>query len=134
MPFTYYITEQGIKVPLVVSTSRSFPHSLLINGFVTKLTRRVPQVEQELSTLPEHLSTPPGCLVPNFRSIRDRYTIRHHALYILHNRARYKMVWHQFEPITPGTETCFTKNSRRLLVDRYKISKSQMIMDMFHLS
>jgi hypothetical protein len=44
-------------------------------------------------------------LVPNFRSIRDRYTIRHHALYILHNRARHKMVWHQFETITPGTKT-----------------------------
>ena len=38
-------------------------------------------------------------LVPNFRSIR------HHALYILHNRARHKMVWHQFETITPGTKT-----------------------------
>ena len=29
---------------------------------------------------------------------------------------------------------CFSKNSRRLLIDRYKISVSQLIMDMFHLS
>ena len=45
-------------VPLVINTSRSFPHSL-ITGFVTRLTRRVPLVEQELLTLPEHLSLPP---------------------------------------------------------------------------
>ena len=45
-------------VPLVVSTSRSFPHLWLITGFVTRLTWRVPLVEQELSTLPEHLSSP----------------------------------------------------------------------------
>ena len=37
----------------------SFPHSRLITGFVTRLTRRVPLVEQELNTLPEHLSSPP---------------------------------------------------------------------------
>jgi hypothetical protein len=45
-------------IPLVVNTSRSFPHSGLITGFVTRLTR-VPLVEQELLTLPEHLSSPP---------------------------------------------------------------------------
>jgi hypothetical protein len=44
-------------VPLVVNTSRSFPHSWLIIGFVTRLTRRVSLVEQELPTLPEHLSS-----------------------------------------------------------------------------
>jgi hypothetical protein len=37
---------------------RSFPHSQLITGFVTRLTRRVPLVEQELLTLPEHPSSP----------------------------------------------------------------------------
>jgi len=41
-----------------VSTSRSFPHSWLINGFVTRITRRVSLVEQELLTLPEHMSSP----------------------------------------------------------------------------
>ena len=39
-------------------TSRSFLHSRLLTGFVTRLTRRVPLVEQELLTLPEHLSSP----------------------------------------------------------------------------
>ena len=44
---------------LVVNTSRYFPHSRLITRFVTRLTRRVPLVEQELLTLPKHLSSPP---------------------------------------------------------------------------
>jgi hypothetical protein len=46
-------------VPLVVSTSRSFPHSCLITVFVARLTRRVPLVEQELLPFPEHLSSSP---------------------------------------------------------------------------
>jgi hypothetical protein len=46
-------------VPLVVGTSWFFPHSRLIAGFVTRLTRRVPLVKQELLTLPEYLSSPP---------------------------------------------------------------------------
>jgi hypothetical protein len=33
--------------------------SRLITGFVIRLTRRVPLVEQELLTIPEHLSSPP---------------------------------------------------------------------------
>ena len=41
-------------VSLVVSTSRSFPRSWLITGYVTRLTRRVSLVEQELLTLPRH--------------------------------------------------------------------------------
>jgi hypothetical protein len=45
-------------VPLVVNTSRFFPHSL-ITGLVTRLIRQVPLVEQELLTLPEHISSPP---------------------------------------------------------------------------
>jgi len=51
------INDHGY-VPLVVNTSRSFPRSWLITGFVTRLTRRVSLVEQELPTLPEHLSSP----------------------------------------------------------------------------
>ena len=50
--------DHGI-VLIVVSTSRSFPHSRLITEFVTRLTRRVPLVEQELLMRPEHLSSPP---------------------------------------------------------------------------
>jgi hypothetical protein len=37
-------------VPLVVNTSRSFPHSRHITRFVTRLTRQIPLVEQELFT------------------------------------------------------------------------------------
>jgi hypothetical protein len=51
------------KWPWICSTCRkhfrSFSHSRLITGFVTRLTRRVPLVEQELPTLLEHLSSPP---------------------------------------------------------------------------
>ena len=58
-----YIEEQTTQWPkeklLVVNTSRSFPRSWLITGFVTRLPRWVPLVEQELITLPEHLSSPP---------------------------------------------------------------------------
>ena len=50
--------DQGYS-PLVVNTSRSFPPSCVITGFVTRLTRRVPLVVLELPTLPEHLSSPP---------------------------------------------------------------------------
>ena len=53
------VTHDHGYIPLVVSTSRSFPHSRLITRFVTRLTRRVPLVEQELLTFPEHLSSPP---------------------------------------------------------------------------
>ena len=44
---------------LVVNTSRSFPHSWLVTGFVIRITRRVSIVEQELPTLPEHMSSSP---------------------------------------------------------------------------
>jgi hypothetical protein len=49
----------GITINIGYTTSRSFPHSRLITGFVTRLTRRVSLVEQELLILPEHLSSPP---------------------------------------------------------------------------
>ena len=45
-------------VPLVVSTSQSFPNSWLITGLVTKVTRRVSLVEHDLLTIPEHPSSP----------------------------------------------------------------------------
>jgi hypothetical protein len=44
------VTKYHGYVPLVVNTSHFFPHSWLITSFVTKLTRRVPLVEQELFT------------------------------------------------------------------------------------
>ena len=53
------VTNYHGYVALVLNTSRSFPHSQLITGFVVILTRRVPLVEEELPTLPEHMSSPP---------------------------------------------------------------------------
>ena len=53
------VTNYHGYVPLVVSTSWSFPHSWLITGFVTRLTQRVLPVEEKLLTFPEHLSSPP---------------------------------------------------------------------------
>ena len=51
------------NLPLICSTyrntSRSVPDSLIITGFVTRVTRRVSLVEQELLTLPS--STPIFC-------------------------------------------------------------------------
>ena len=51
------VTDDHGYVPLVVSTFRPFPHSWFVTGFVTRVTRRVPLVEQSLPTLPEHLSS-----------------------------------------------------------------------------
>jgi hypothetical protein len=48
------VTNDHGYIPLVVSTSRSFPHSWLITGLI----RRVSLVEQQLLTLPENLSSP----------------------------------------------------------------------------
>ena len=45
------------NVPFIVIKSRSFPHSWLITGFVTRVTQQVSHVEQELLTLPEHPSS-----------------------------------------------------------------------------
>ena len=45
-------------VPLVINTSWAILHSWLITRFVTRLTRRVPLMEQELLTLQKHLSSP----------------------------------------------------------------------------
>jgi hypothetical protein len=52
------VTNEHEYAPLVVNSCRSFPHLWLITGFVTRLTRRVPLVEQELLTLPGYLSLP----------------------------------------------------------------------------
>ena len=50
------VNRYGISVsPFVVITIQSIPHSQLIIGFVTTVTRKMPHVH----TLPEHLSLPP---------------------------------------------------------------------------
>ena len=74
--------EKNTTVTLVVNTSRSFPYSQLITGFVTRLTRRVPLVEQELLTLPEHLSSPP-VLVGSCYSIFSFICVFCRSLFVL---------------------------------------------------
>jgi hypothetical protein len=44
----------NIYVPFAVITIRCFPRSWLIIRFITRLTLRIPLVEQELLILPEH--------------------------------------------------------------------------------
>ena len=53
------VTNDHGYVSFVVNTSWSFHHSRLITGFVTRIARRVPWVEQELLTFPVHLSSTP---------------------------------------------------------------------------
>jgi hypothetical protein len=52
------VTSDNGNVPLVVRTSRFFPHSSHITGFVTRAMRSVPLVEQELLALPRHMAHP----------------------------------------------------------------------------
>jgi hypothetical protein len=52
----YRVTNDHRYGPLVLSTSRSFPHSWFFTRFVTRVTRRVPLVQQKLHTLLEHLN------------------------------------------------------------------------------
>ena len=48
-----------LRLPDHRNTFWSFTNSWLITGFVTRVPRRVPLVEQELLTLPGHLSSSP---------------------------------------------------------------------------
>jgi hypothetical protein len=59
LQYWYLILELSDSLVFSFLISRSFPHSRLITRFVTRLAWRVPLVEQELLTLPEHLSSPP---------------------------------------------------------------------------
>jgi hypothetical protein len=56
---TEYVTNDHGYVSFVIITTSSFPHSWLITGFVTKVTRMMPHVEQELLILPGHMNSPP---------------------------------------------------------------------------
>ena len=53
------IYHKVVQLFFIVSSIRSFPDSWLTAGLVTRVTRQVSLVEQELSALPEHLSSPP---------------------------------------------------------------------------
>jgi hypothetical protein len=50
-------------ITFVIITIRFFPHLWLINGFVTRVTRRMPHVKKELITLPEHPRPSPVFIV-----------------------------------------------------------------------
>jgi hypothetical protein len=71
------VTNDHGYVPLVVNTSWFFPHSRLIIGFVTSLTRRVPLVEQKLLTL---RSSPPV-----FSGVRVTWSCRSLFVVLLHS-------------------------------------------------
>ena len=58
-PCLYLGLSGTLWIQCVPEKQRSFPHSWLATGFVTRLTQRVPLVEQELHTLPEHMSSSP---------------------------------------------------------------------------
>jgi len=53
------VTIDHRYVPFVIIVIQSFPHSLLLAGFVTRVRRRVLLVEQEFMTIPEQLSSTP---------------------------------------------------------------------------
>ena len=57
-PKTKALTWTHKQNTITSKGSRSFPRSWFITGFVTRLTRWVSLVEQELLTLPDHLSSP----------------------------------------------------------------------------
>ena len=56
---TEYVTNDHGYVSFVIITTSSFPHSWLITGFVTKVNRMMPHVEQELLILPGHMNSSP---------------------------------------------------------------------------
>ena len=57
--WTICVTNYHGYVPLDVNTSRPFPSSWPITGYVTRFTRRLLPVEKERLTLPEHMDSPP---------------------------------------------------------------------------
>ena len=76
-------THDHEYVPLVANTSRSFPRSWFITGFVTRLTLRVSLVEQERLTLPEHLSSSPGFKWGSCYSIFDFICMFCRSMFVL---------------------------------------------------
>jgi hypothetical protein len=77
---------------LVITTSRSFPHSRLVTGFVIRLTRRVPLVEQELFTLPEHIWVHP-------RVFSWVHVTRSLVLYVMFCRSLFVLLYFFFWPL-----------------------------------
>ena len=82
-------------VPLIVSTSLSFPHSRLITGFVTRGTRWMPLVETKRLTIPEHLCSP--LVFSGFRVALSFFSVYYfvdHCLSFCHFYFRYYVVCH----------------------------------------
>ena len=66
LAITEYLCYKWPRTCFVVAiTIRSFPHSWLITGFVTIVTRRVPNVEQEMNNIQAHMSS-----TPDFSGVR----------------------------------------------------------------
>ena len=60
LAITEYLCYKWPRICFFVAiTIRSFPHSWLITGFVTIVTRRVPHVEQEVNNIQAHMSSTP---------------------------------------------------------------------------
>jgi hypothetical protein len=56
----------------MVEVSQAQSHHFPITEFVTRVARRMPHVEQELKTLPEHMSSPlvlSGVLVSRYLAL-----------------------------------------------------------------
>ena len=64
-------TKDHGYVTFVVITIRTFTHPWLATGFVTRITRRVLHVQQELQTLPERPSSLP--VFSGFRVARSSF-------------------------------------------------------------
>ena len=133
---------KNINVPLVISTSRSFPHSLLITGFVTRLTRWVPLVAQEQLTLPEHLSSLPvlsgvcvaRSLVLCVCCVDRCLSFCPFPLCLNFNRPIQRFFLDRVQLLKQGYATLRMKSllhcRHHNLVDRYEISISQMTMNL----
>ena len=67
--FEISVSHTTTYVQLVVGTSRSFPHSWLVTGLVTRVMRHMSLVEPKLLTIPEHLSS--SLVLSGFRVARS---------------------------------------------------------------
>ena len=70
-------------IPLGVSTCCCFPHSWITTGFVTRVTPRASLVQQELFTLPGHMSSP--WILSGVRLVRSVVfcVMRYRSLFVL---------------------------------------------------
>jgi hypothetical protein len=83
------VTNDHGYVLLVVNTFRSFPHSRLVTELVSRLTRRMPLVVQELPTIPEHMSSSPV-----FNGIHVTRSLVLCVWYYLFGRRTWRRTWY----------------------------------------